>query len=51
MAWIARILNSIQVVVISLGNTVTELVSNLDAVRSKIITLFGNEAMAIYGVT
>jgi len=51
MKWIYTIMYGIHLVVVCINGIKREFVSNLDAVRKKIICYFGERAMQIYGVT
>ena len=51
MHWVYSCFHGVHVVTINLGETVQEIVINLNAVLEKIIRHFGGPALDIYGVT
>jgi transposase len=50
MRWVYRMFNGVQVVSISMGEKVHQVVINLRAVNDKVIRYFGPKAMVIYGL-
>ncbi len=50
MKWVYSIMYGVHVITVCINGAMREFVSNLDAVRKKIICYFGARAMEIYGV-
>ena len=52
LRWIFRLLQGITVVLFEQANQIIQpMVSNIDALKCKIIKYFGSKAMEIYGIT